>query len=40
MITAALVGSGDWGSQRDALAAEQASVVEETQLQMLLVREK
>lgn len=40
MITAALVGSGDWGSQRDALAAEQASVVEETQLQTLLVREK
>lgn len=40
MITAALVGSGDWGSQRDALAAEQAAVVEETQLQALLVREK
>jgi hypothetical protein len=38
MITAALVGSGDWGSQRDALAAEQAAVVEETQLQALLVR--
>ncbi len=40
MITAALVGSGDWGSQRDALAAEQAAVAEETQLQALLVREK
>ena len=38
--TAALVGSGDWGSQRGALAAEQAAVVEETQLQALLVREK
>jgi hypothetical protein len=34
------VGSGDWGSQRDALAAEQAAVAEETPLQALLVREK
>lgn len=40
LITAALPGSGDWGSQRDALAAERAAVAEETQLQALLVREK
>lgn len=40
MITAALPGSGDWGSQRDALAAEQAAIAEETSLQTLLVREK
>ncbi|HBC8970842.1 TPA: tRNA pseudouridine(13) synthase TruD [Raoultella ornithinolytica] len=40
MITAALSGSGEWGSQREALAAEQAAVAEETQLQALLVREK
>jgi tRNA pseudouridine13 synthase len=32
MITAALPGSGEWGSQREALAAEQAAVAEETQL--------
>lgn len=31
MITAALPGSGEWGSQREALAAEQAAVAEETQ---------
>ena len=40
MITAALPGSGEWGSQREALAAEQAAAAEETQLQALLVREK
>ncbi|HAT1577931.1 TPA: tRNA pseudouridine(13) synthase TruD [Raoultella ornithinolytica] len=40
MITAALPGSGEWGSQREALAAELAAVAEETQLQALLVREK
>ncbi|MGQ4622562.1 tRNA pseudouridine(13) synthase TruD [Raoultella ornithinolytica] len=40
MITAALPGSGEWGSQREALAAEQAAVAEDTQLQALLVREK
>ena len=40
LITAALPGSGEWGSQREALAAEQAAVAEETQLQALLVREK
>lgn len=40
MITAALPGSGDWGSQRDALAAEQAAIAEETSLQALLAREK
>ncbi|SPX54790.1 tRNA pseudouridine 13 synthase [Klebsiella pneumoniae] len=30
MITATLPGSGDWGSQRDALAFEQAAIAEET----------
>ncbi|MGE0969337.1 tRNA pseudouridine(13) synthase TruD [Klebsiella sp. WOUb02] len=40
LITAALPGSGDWGSQRDALAAERAAVADETQLQALLMREK
>ena len=40
MITATLPGSGDWGSQRDALAFEQAAIAEETALQALLVREK
>lgn len=40
MITAALPGSGEWGSQRAALIAEQAAIAEETQLQALLVREK
>ncbi len=38
MITATLPGSGDWGSQRDALAFEQAAIAEETALQALLVR--
>ena len=28
MITAALPGTGDWGTQGDALAAEQAAVAE------------
>ena len=37
MITATLPGSGDWGSQRDALAFEQAAIAEETALQALLV---
>lgn len=40
MITAALPGSGEWGTQREALAFEQAAVAEETELQTLLVREK
>ncbi len=41
MITATLPGSGgDWGSQRDATAFEQAAIAEETALQALLVREK
>ncbi len=40
IITATLPGSGDWGSQRDALAFEQAAIAEETALQALLVREK
>ncbi len=39
MITAALPGSGEWGTQREALAFEQAAVAEETELQTLLVRE-
>ncbi|MNR32822.1 tRNA pseudouridine synthase D [compost metagenome] len=40
LITAALPGSGEWGTQGEALAAEQAAVAEETELQSLLVREK
>ena len=39
MITASLPGSGEWGTQRDALAFEQA-VADAPQLQALLVREK
>ena len=40
MITAALPGSGEWGTQRDALAFEEAAVADETALQSLLLREK
>ncbi|STG49695.1 tRNA pseudouridine synthase D [Escherichia coli] len=40
MITAALPGCGEWGTQREALAFEQAAVAAETELQALLVREK
>ena len=40
MITAALPGSGEWGTQRDALAFEKAAVADETALQSLLLREK
>ncbi len=40
MITASLPGSGDWGTQRNALAFEQAAIGEETLLQQLLLREK
>jgi len=40
LITAALPGSGEWGTQGDALVAEQAAVAEATELQSLLVREK
>ena len=40
MITAALPGSGDWGTQRDALVFEQTVLAEETALQSLLQREK
>ena len=40
MITAALPGSGDWGTQGDALSAEQSSVADAPELQSLLVREK
>ncbi|WP_374257467.1 tRNA pseudouridine(13) synthase TruD [Yokenella regensburgei] len=40
MITAAMPGSGDWGTQRTALAFEQSALAQETLLQSLLVREK
>ncbi|POP46383.1 tRNA pseudouridine(13) synthase TruD [Superficieibacter electus] len=40
MITASLPGSGEWGTQREALAFEQAAIVQETLLQQLLMREK
>ena len=40
MITAALPGSGDWGTQRTALEFEQTVLAEETALQSLLQREK
>ena len=40
MITAALPGSGDWGTQRDALEFEKAVLAEEIALQSLLEREK
>lgn len=40
MITAALPGSGDWGTQGEALAAEQSAVADAPELQSLLVREK
>jgi tRNA pseudouridine13 synthase len=40
MITAALPGSGEWGTQRDALAFEEGAVADETALQSLLLREK
>lgn len=40
MITAALPGSGEWGTQGDALSAEQTAVADAQALQSLLVREK
>ncbi|POT56439.1 tRNA pseudouridine(13) synthase TruD [Citrobacter amalonaticus] len=40
MVTASLPGSGEWGTQRDALAFEQAAIADETDLQSLLLREK
>ncbi|MCZ3383619.1 tRNA pseudouridine(13) synthase TruD [Kosakonia sp. SOY2] len=40
MITASLPGSGEWGTQRDALAFEQQALADAPQLQALLVREK
>ncbi|MDR2218406.1 MAG: tRNA pseudouridine(13) synthase TruD [Yokenella regensburgei] len=40
MITAAMPGSGDWGTQRAALAFEQSALAQEALLQSLLVREK
>ncbi len=40
MITASLPGSGDWGTQRAALAFEQQAVADAPELQALLVREK
>ncbi|CCJ85900.1 tRNA pseudouridine 13 synthase [Cronobacter dublinensis 582] len=40
LITAALPGSGDWGPQRAALAFEQATLADQTELLTLLTREK
>ncbi|ALB63841.1 tRNA pseudouridine 13 synthase [Cronobacter condimenti 1330] len=40
LITAALPGSGDWGPQRAALAFEQETLADETELLSLLTREK
>jgi len=40
MITASLPGSGEWGTQRDALAFERQAVADMPDLQALLVREK
>ncbi|ELL55332.1 tRNA pseudouridine synthase D, partial [Salmonella enterica subsp. enterica serovar Enteritidis str. SE30663] len=40
MITASLPGSGEWGTQRAALAFEQDAIAQETVLQSLLLREK
>ena len=40
MVTASLPGSGEWGTQRDALAFEQSAIAEERALQSLLLREK
>lgn len=40
MITAALPGCGEWGTQRDALAFERQGVADEPDLQALPVREK
>lgn len=40
MITASLPGSGEWGTQREALAFEQEAIAQETMLQSLLLREK
>lgn len=40
MITAALPGCGDWGTQRAALAFEQETLADQGDLQSLLVREK
>ena len=40
MITAALPGSGDWGTEGEALAAEQSAVADAPELQSLLVRGK
>ncbi len=40
MITAALPGSGEWGTQRQALAFEQQTLADEPDLQALLVRER
>ncbi|EME1770980.1 tRNA pseudouridine(13) synthase TruD [Cronobacter sakazakii] len=40
LITAALPGTGDWGTQRAALAFEQTALADETELLTLLTREK
>ncbi|XTZ39218.1 tRNA pseudouridine(13) synthase TruD [Salmonella enterica] len=40
MITASLPGSGEWGSQREALTFEQNAIADAKELQALLAREK
>ncbi|EJK9926830.1 tRNA pseudouridine(13) synthase TruD [Cronobacter sakazakii] len=40
LITAALPGSGDWGTQHAALTFEQTTLADETELLTLLTREK
>lgn len=40
MITASMPGSGEWGTQGEALSFEQAAVADASELQALLVREK
>ncbi|EOI5730173.1 tRNA pseudouridine(13) synthase TruD [Cronobacter malonaticus] len=40
LITSALPGTGDWGTQRAALAFEQTTLADETELLTLLTREK
>nr|WP_318383795.1 tRNA pseudouridine(13) synthase TruD [uncultured Enterobacter sp.] len=40
MITASLPGSGEWGTQREALAFEQSAIADAPELQSLLLREK
>ncbi|WP_312691284.1 tRNA pseudouridine(13) synthase TruD [Kosakonia sp.] len=40
LVTAALPGSGEWGTQREALAFEQSAIADAPELQALLQREK